>query len=136
MKERRTWKVGLSALLLLQVLVASSLAMFALVDFPGLLTQFGLKHQPDMGILQMIMTYNLILSMSICLWSVLWIRRGDIAGIQAGTTVGVLMFVVSTLIFVRFGRLDVLLFDGVRAFLKIVFGVLAYGEHKRHHATA
>ena len=75
MKERKTWKKILSALLIFQILVALSLALFALANFPELLNQFGVKHQPDMGILQMIMAYNLILSVSICLWSVIWISQ-------------------------------------------------------------
>lgn len=59
-----------------------------------------MKHQPDMGILRRIMTYNLVLSLSICLWSVAWIRSGNRAGIQAGTTVGLLIFIVSMIVFV------------------------------------
>jgi hypothetical protein len=55
-REKRTWKIGLSILLIFQVLVAFGLALFALFDFPGLLGQFGMKHQPDMGILRLIMT--------------------------------------------------------------------------------
>ena len=131
-KERRTWKVGLSILLGFQVLVASSLALFALFNFPGLLEQFGMKHQPDMGILRLIMTYNLVLSMSICLWSVIWIRSGNPAGIQAGTTVGLLIFIVSMIVFVQFDRIDMLLFDSVRALLMVVFGGLAYREQQKH----
>lgn len=58
MKERKTWKNILSALLIFQILVALSLAVFALANFPALLNQFGMQYQPDMGILQMIMAYN------------------------------------------------------------------------------
>lgn len=133
MSERRTWKTWLSVLLIFQVVVASSLAMFALFNFPGLLEQFGMKHQPDMGILRLIMTYNLVLSASICSWSVVWIRRGNQAGIEAGTTVGALIFIVSMIVFLQFDRIDMLLFDSVRAFLMVVFGVLAYREHRKHH---
>ncbi len=122
-------------MLIFQVLVASALAVFALADFPGLLEQFGVKHQPDMGILRLIMTYNLVLSLSICLWSVAWIRSGNRAGIQAGTTVGLLIFIVSMIVFVQFDRVDMLLFDSVRAMLMVVFGVLAYREHQKHHPT-
>lgn len=132
-KEKRRWKVALSLLLGFQVLVALSLALFALVDFPALLGNFGMKHQPDMGILRLIMTYNLVLSASICLWSLFWIRKGNRAGFQAGTTVGLLIFVVSMIVFVQFDRLDMLLFDSVRAFLMVVFGVLALREHQRQH---
>ncbi len=135
MKEKRTWKVGLSLLLLFQVLVAFSLALFALFDFPGLLQQFGVKHQPDMGILRLIMTYNLALSVSVCAWSVVWIRRDHLVGIQAGTTVGLLIFITSTVVFIQFNRIDILLFDGVRALLMVVSGALAYREHQRHHST-
>lgn len=131
MQERKTWKRGLTILLIFQIVVASSLALYALIDFPALLTQFGMKHQPDMGILQMIMTYNLILSMSICLWSVVWIRQGNIAGIQAGATVGLLIFIVSFTVFIQFDRVDMLFFDSIRAFLMVVFGVLAYREQTR-----
>lgn len=134
MTEKRTWKRALSILLIFQVLVASSLALFAVFDFPGLLTQFGLKHQPDMGILQVIMTYNLTLSASICGWSILWIRRGNLAGVQAGTTVGLLILLTSLLVFIRFDRVDMLLFDSVRALLMVVSGALAWREHQRHAA--
>lgn len=135
MSEKTTWKTGLSILLVFQVLVASALALFALFDFPGLLEQFGAKHQSDMGILRLIMTYNLVLSLSVCLWSVVWIRRADRAGIQAGTTVGLLMFIVSVTVFIQFDRVDILLFDSLRALLMVVFGALAYREHQKHHAT-
>ncbi len=135
MAEKKTWKTGLSILLIFQVVVAFSLGVFALVNFPGLLEQFGMKHQPDMGILRLIMTYNLFLSLSICLWSVVWIRRGNRAGIEAGTTVGLLIFIVSMIVFVQFDRIDMLLFDSIRALLMVVFGVLAYREHQKHHPT-
>ncbi|MDP3504850.1 MAG: hypothetical protein Q8S33_31210 [Myxococcales bacterium] len=135
MKKKRTWKVVLSILLGFQVLVAGSLALFALFDFPGLLEQFGLKHQPDMGILQLIMTYNLALSASICAWAVVWLRRDQLAGVQTGTTVGLLIFLTSMIVFIQFNRIDILLFDGVRALLMVVSGALAYREHQRHHST-
>lgn len=132
MTERKIWKNGLSILLIFQIVVALSLAVFALADFSSLLQQFGVKYQPDMGILQLIMVYNLVLSLSICLWSVLWIRKGNIAGIQAGTTVGLLIFIVSFTVFLKFDRIDMLLFDSLRAFLMVIFGVLAYKEHKKY----
>jgi heme/copper-type cytochrome/quinol oxidase subunit 3 len=134
-KENRRWKIALSVLLGFQVLVALSLALFALFDFPGLLGNFGVKHQPDMGTLRLIMTYNLVLSASICTWSVVWIRSGNAAGLQAGTTVGLLIFVVSMTVFAQFNRIDVLLFDGVRSFLMVLVGVLAFREHRRTHPT-
>jgi hypothetical protein len=134
-KEKKRWKIGLSILLVFQVVVALSLALFAVFDFPGLLGNFGMKHQPDMGILRLIMTYNLVLSASICLWCVGWIRKGNAAGIQAGTTVGLLIFIVSMIVFVQFDRIDMLLFDSVRAFLMVVFGVLAFQEHQKHPPT-
>ena len=129
MKEKKRWKIALSVLLVFQVVVALSLALFALADFPALLRNFGMKHQPDMGILRLIMTYNLALSASICLWSVFWIRKGNRAGLQAGTTVGGLIFTVSMIVFVQFDRIDMLLFDSVRALLMVVVGVLALREH-------
>jgi phosphoglycerol transferase MdoB-like AlkP superfamily enzyme len=132
-REKTTWKTGLSILLIFQVVVACALALFALFDFPGLLGQFGMKHQPDMGILRLIMIYNMFLSLSVCLWSVVWIRGGNRAGIQAGTTVGLLMLIVSMIVFVQFDRLDMLLFDSLRALLMVVFGVLADQEHQKHH---
>lgn len=135
MNERKTWKKALTVLLMLQILVAFSLGTLALVNFPMLLEQFGINFQPDMGILRLIMVYNLFLSASICLWSVMWIRSGNIAGIQAGTTVGFLMFIVSTTVFILFQRMDILLFDGVRALLMVVFGVLAYREQQKHQIT-
>jgi hypothetical protein len=136
MTERRTWKVGLSVLLGLQVLVATALGLMAIADFPTLLGNFGLEHQPDMGILQHIMAYNLALSASVCVWCLVWIRGGNAAGLQLGATLGALMLVVSLLVFVRFDRVDILLFDGIRALLKVVFGVLAFREHQKHHARA
>ncbi len=135
MTERKIWKKGLSILLIFQIVVALSLAVFAIVNFPGLLEQFGMKYQPDMGILQLIMAYNLVLSLSICLWSVIWIRKGNIAGIQAGTTVGLLIFIVSFTVFLKFDRIDMLLFDSLRAFLMVVFGVMAHKEHIKIHTT-
>ncbi len=129
MTEKKIWKKGLSILLIFQIVVALSLAVFSLVNFPSLLEQFGMKYQPDMGILQLIMAYNLVLSLSICLWSVMWIRKGNIAGIQAGTTVGLLIFIVSFTVFLKFDRIDMLLFDSLRAFLMVIFGALAYKEH-------
>lgn len=131
MTEKKIWKKGLSILLIFQIVVALSLAVFALVNFPSLLEQFGMKYQPDMGILQLIMTYNLVLSLSICLWSIIWIRQGNIAGIQAGTTVGLLIFIVSFTVFLKFNRIDMLLFDSLRAFLMVIFGIMAYIEHKK-----
>jgi hypothetical protein len=135
MTERKIWKNGLSILLIFQIVVALSLAIFASSNFPALLEQFGMKHQPDMGILQLIMVYNLILSLSICLWSVLWIRKGNIAGIQAGTTVGLLIFIVSFTVFLKFDRLDMLLFDSLRAFLMVIFGIMASREHTKFQTT-
>lgn len=69
--------------------------------------------------------------MSICLWSLIWIKKGNIAGIQAGTTVGLLIFIVSFMVFVKFDRVDMLLFDSIRALLMVIFGVLAYIEQKK-----
>jgi hypothetical protein len=77
----------------------------------------------------------MFLSLSLCLWSVVWIRSDNRAGIQAGTTVGLLMLIVSMIVFVQFDRLDMLLFDSLRALLMVVFGVLAYREHQKHHPT-
>ena len=135
MTEKKVWKKGLTILLFFQIVVALSLAVFAIVNFSGLLEQFGMKYQPDMGILQLIMAYNLVLSFSICLWSVIWIRKGNIAGIQAGTTVGLLIFIVSFTVFLKFDRIDMLLFDSLRAFLMVGFGVMAYKEHKKLKTT-
>ena len=135
MTERKIWKKGLSILLIFQIVVALSLAVFAFANFPSLLEQFGMKYQPDMGILQLIMAYNLILSVSISLWSVIWIRKGNVAGIQAGTTVGLLIFIVSFTVFLKFDRIDMLLFDSLRAFLMVIFGVMAYREHKKFQTT-
>lgn len=136
MNEQRRWKVGLLVLLVFQVIVASSLAAFAYVDFPSLLGQFGIKHQADMGILRMIMIYNLLLSASLCGLCASWIRRNNLAGVQGGTVIGFLIFMVSFLVFVQFDRLDMLLFDSLRAFVMVVFGVLAYREHQKHNAIA
>lgn len=136
MNERKTWKKVLTALLIFQIIVAFSLGSLALFNFPMLIEQFGIKLQPDMGTLRLIMAYNLFLSTSICLWSVLWIRKGNIAGIQAGTTVGFLIFIVSMAVFIIFDRIDMFYFDSIRAFLMVVFGVLAYREQTKHQTTA
>jgi hypothetical protein len=136
MNERKTWKRVLTALLIFQIIVAFSLGTLALVNFPMLIEQFGSKFQPDMGILRLIVVYNLFLSVSICTWSVLWIRKGNIAGIQAGTTVGFLIFIVSMTVFILFDRIDMFYFDSIRAFLMVVFGVLAYREQTKHQTTA
>ena len=96
-----------------------------------LMEQFGTQYQSDMGILRLIILYNLLLSASISLWSVIWIRRGNIAGIEAGTTLGLLMFVVSMLTFIVFDRVDMFFFDSIRAFFMVVFGVMAYREQKK-----
>lgn len=135
MTERKIWKKGLTFLLIFQIIVALTLAVFALVNFKVLLEQFGMKFQPDMGILQLIMTYNLVLSLSICLWSVLWIRKGNSAGIQLGTTVGLLLFIISFIVFLKFDRIDMLLFDSLRAFLMVIFGIMAYREQAKFKAT-
>ncbi len=131
MTEKKVWKKGLTILLIFQIIVALSLALFAILNFPGLLEQFGMEYHQDMGILQLLMPYNLILSLSICLWSVIWIRKGNIAGIQAGTTVGFLIFIVSFTVFLKFDRIDMLLFDSIRAFLMVVFGIMAYREQTK-----
>lgn len=135
MQEKKIWKKGLSILLIFQVVVAFSLALMAMTNFTTLLNQFGMQYQPDMGILQMIMTYNLILSMSICLLSIFWIRKGNIAGIQAGTTVGFLIFVVSFVVFIKFDRVDMLFFDSIRALLMVIFGALAYKEQIKQQTS-
>lgn len=132
MTEKKIWKKGLSILLIFQIIVALSLAVFAIINFPGLLDQFGMKYQSDMGILQLIMTYNLVLSLSICLWSIIWMRKGNTAGIQAGTTIGLLIFIVSFTVFLKFDRIDMLLFDSLRAFLMVVFGIMAYIGQKKY----
>jgi hypothetical protein len=135
MNEKKTWKKALTVLLIFQILVAFSLGTLALVNFPMLIEQFGIKLQPDMGALRLIMAYNLFLSTSICLWSVMWIRSGNIAGIQAGTTVGFLIFIVSMTVFIQFDRIDMFYFYSIRAFLMVVFGVLAYREQMKHQTT-
>lgn len=131
MQENKFWKKGLIILLILQVIVAFSLGVIALLNFPSLLEQFDVVYQSDMGILRLIMAYNLFLSLSICLWSVIWIRKGNVAGIQAAATVGALMLIVSLAVFIQFDRLDILIFDSLRALLMVVFGVLAYKEHNK-----
>jgi hypothetical protein len=125
------WKNSLLALLIFQIVVIFSIGIYTLVDFPGILGQFGIKFQPDMGILQLIMAYNSFLSASICAWCVFWVTKNNLAGIQAGTTIGVLLFVVSFSVFIKFGRVDILLFDSIRAFLMVVCGFLAYKENKK-----
>lgn len=135
MTERKIWKKGLSILLIFQIIVAFSLATFDLVNFPAFTEQFGMKYHSDMDILQPLMAYNLFLSVSISLWSVIWIRKGNIAGIQAAITCGFLMFIVSMALFIKFDRIDMLLFDGLRALVMVVFGVMAYREHTKFQTT-
>jgi hypothetical protein len=62
MQERKIWKKVLTILLIFQIVVAFSLTGYTIFDFEGILAQFGIKYQADMGILQIIMTYNLLLS--------------------------------------------------------------------------
>jgi hypothetical protein len=130
MQQNKLWKNGLAILLIFQVIIALALIIFALVDFTGLLAQFAVKYQPDMAILQFIMIYNLFLSLSLSLWSVFWIRKNNLAGIQAGTTIGLLLLLVSLSVFLKFNKLDILLFDGIRGLLMVVCGVLAFREYK------
>jgi len=118
------------SLLVFQIIGACALGVFALVNCPALLQQFGMKYHLDMGVLQLIVVYNLFLILSICLWSIIWIRKGNIAGIQAGTTIGVLIFLVSMVVFIKFDRIDMLLFDSLRAFLMVIFSYLSYSNFK------
>ncbi len=136
MQENKFWKKGLIILLIFQAIIALSLAIFILVSFADLLHQFGVKYQPDMGILQFIMFYNLILSASISSLSVLWIRKSNLAGIQLGTILGLLLFMVSFAIFLKFNRVDILLFDSLRALLMVIFGSLAYKEQQKYQLVA
>ena len=131
-QEKKVWKKIVSFLLIFQVIVALSIGTLALVNFPVMLEQFGMKHQPDMGILQLIMVYNLFLSLSISLLSFIWVRKGNIAGIQAAIICGSLMFAVSFAVFLKFDRIDMLLFDSLRAIGMIIFGVLAYKEQIKY----
>jgi len=134
-KENTIWKKTLSVLLIFQVIIASSLAIFAYHNFPSLAEQFGFSYQPDMGILRLIIIYNLCLSASICLLSFLWIRKNNIAGIEAGIIVGFLIFIVSFIVFLEYNRIDILLFDSLRAFLMVIFGILACREQKKDYST-
>lgn len=134
-QEKRIWKKIVSVLLIFQVIVALSIGIFAVMDFPAMLQQFGMKHQPDMGILQMIMIYNLFLSLSIYLWGFIWIRKGNLAGFQVAITGGILMFCVSFAVFIKFDRIDMLFFDSLRALALVIFGWLALKEHKRHQSN-
>lgn len=131
MKENRTWKKILQILFVIQILVAFSTAALAMFNYPMLTDNFGFTYQPNMGILQLVMIYNLFLSAGICLLGFLWIRRNNIAGTQIAILLGFLMFVVSFIVFVKFDRVDMLLIDGIRAFIMFVLGVLAYKKQKK-----
>jgi hypothetical protein len=135
MQENKIWKICLSVLLILQIIVALWLAIFTIVDFAGILGQFGLKFQPEMSIIQLIMLYGWCLSFCFSLWGVIWIGKGDIAGIQAGVTLGLILFLVGIVVFIRFGRVDILLFDSVRGLFMVGSGILAFKEGYEHNKT-
>lgn len=120
MKANTRWKNLLIGLLGLQVVVAVAIAVMCIVNFPALVEQFGVQYQTDMGMLQALMVYNLFLSAGVCFWGIRWIRKGNAAGVQVSAIVGVLMFLVSTYASIQFDRIDMLLFDGVRAFLMVL----------------
>jgi hypothetical protein len=130
MKQLTTAQKWLVGLLIFQVMVACSLAAFAWSDFPSFLKQFEIQHQPDMEALRLLMIYNLFLSAGICVLGTQWIRQGNKAGTQVAILVGVLMFVVSVIAFIQFDRIDLLLFDGGRAFLKVVFGYSSWNASR------
>ena len=131
MKEKKTWKKILQILFVIQILVAVSTVFLAMTDYPMLTDNFGFTYQPNMGILQLVMIYNLFLSAGICLLGFLWIRKGNIAGTQIAILLGFLMFLVSFIVFVKFDRVDMLLIDSIRAFLMFISGILAFKEQKK-----
>ncbi len=129
MPKKLTWSLGLVILLIFQIIVALVIVGFLTVDFPSLVQQLGLKYQPELGILQFLIIYGFVISASICLWSLIWIKNSNIAGIQAGITVGILLFALGVAFFVEFNRVDVLLFDSIRGALMVVFGLLACRDY-------
>lgn len=129
MPKKLTWSFGLVILLIFQIIVALVIVGFLTVDFPSLAQQLGLKYQPELGILQFLVIYGFVISASICLWSLIWIKNSNIAGIQAGITVGILLFALGVAFFVKFNRVDVLLFDSIRGALMVIFGFLAYRDY-------
>ncbi len=131
MKKSNVSKNILLYLTIFQVFVIFFIGAFIVVDFPSMLKQFGVGFQEDMGILKIIMLYNAALSFCVCLWSVIWIRKNNVDGIKIGTTVGLLLFIVSMMVFIQFNRVDILLFDGVRGLFMVIFGGLAYKEHQK-----
>ena len=132
MPKKLTWSFGLVILLIFQIIVALVIVGFLTVDFPSLAQQLGLKYQPELGILQFLVIYGFVISASICLWSLIWIKNSNIAGIQAGITVGILLFALGVAFFVRFNRADVLLFDSIRGALMVVFGLLTYKDYSKN----
>ena len=132
MPKKLTWSFGLVILLIFQTIVALVIVGFLTLDFPSLAQQLGLKYQPELGILQFLVIYGFVISASICLWSLIWIKNSNIAGIQAGITVGILLFDLGVAFFVRFNRADVLLFDSIRGALMVVFGLLAYKDYSKN----
>lgn len=132
MPKKLTWSLGLVILLIFQIIVALVIVGFLTVDFPSLVQQLGLKYQLELGILQFLVIYGFVISASICLWSLIWIKNSNIAGIQAGITVGVLLFALGVAFFVEFNRVDVLLFDSIRGALMVVFGLLAYRDYSKN----
>ena len=132
MPKKLTWSLGLVILLIFQIIVALVIVGFLTVDFPSLAQQLGLKYQPELGILQFLVIYGFVISASICLWSLIWIKNSNIAGIQAGITVGILLFALGVAFFVKFNRADVLLFDSIRGALMVVFGLLAYRDYSKN----
>lgn len=129
--ENKLFKNILVFLLAIQAIFALYFVFLAATDFPGMMGQFGVKYQPDMPILKFIIIYNAFISLSICLLSIFWIRKGNVAGIQTSTVLGGLLIVLSLTVFFVFNRLDILIVDTPRAILMVVFGVLAYRESKK-----
>lgn len=123
----------LLVLLFIQAIFSAVFVVYAWTDFSGMLDQFGVQYRSDMNVLQFIIIYNAFISLSICAWSISWIRKNNLAGIQTGITLGALLFILSLAIFIRFDRVDILLIDTIRAALMVIFGLRAYNEHKENH---
>ena len=70
-----------------------------------------------------------MISASVCMLSVMWISKKNIAGIQAGIATGLLLFILGVVFLLKFNRVDLFLFDSVRGLLMVIFGSIAYRSY-------
>jgi hypothetical protein len=126
MKSSKLWKKTLITLFAIQILFAIAISSMAAMDFSLFAENFGFTAQPTMGILQHIVVYNMFLSGGICVLGILWVRKDNIAGYQAAMLLGTLMFLVSFIVAIKFDRVDMIVYDSIRAIVMTVLGYMGY----------